>query len=436
VTNCRTPLLALIQSETVEIDVGMWFMEDSRYSSAIIQRMQAGVQVRILMDPRANVGHPTNQQIQTQLANAGVPMRKRTASGIEHWKAMIFAGQNKLYFGSANFSADAFVPVTPYVNYVDETVYFTDNASLVSSFKTKFDDAWVNTVDYVEHANAPNASLTRHFPVTAIDPELNFPPGSGQDFANRSVGRYNAETSKIDVIMFRITDQRHTNAIIAAANRGVPVRMIVDPAEYRNEDKFWNAWNVDRLYMAIGPSRMRMTTHQGINHGKLTLLYGQSMSIFGSSNWTSPSANSQHEHNIFTTNSFVFNWYIDYFERRWNNSAPTGAIETDWFVPLPPDTPTYQSPANAATNLATTGVKLTWYAGLWAHRYDILFGTDPLNLQPLESNIELGPSQTTTQFKSYTLPTLVAGTTYYWKIVSKTMANKSSTGPIWSFRTQ
>src|SRR5262245_7579217 len=45
--NCRTPLLALINSENVEIDVGMWFMEDARYSSALINRMNAGVQVRI-----------------------------------------------------------------------------------------------------------------------------------------------------------------------------------------------------------------------------------------------------------------------------------------------------------------------------------------------------------------------------------------------------
>ena len=31
------------------------------------------------------------------------------------------------------------------------------------------------------------------------------------------------------------------------------------------------------------------------------LLYSQQMSIFGSSNWTSPSDNSQEEHNCFCT---------------------------------------------------------------------------------------------------------------------------------------
>ena len=51
--NCRTPLLDLINHETHGIDVAFWFMEDSRYRDAIIARWQAGVPVRLLVDPRA-----------------------------------------------------------------------------------------------------------------------------------------------------------------------------------------------------------------------------------------------------------------------------------------------------------------------------------------------------------------------------------------------
>ncbi len=31
--NCRTPLIELIRNETVGIDVGFWFMEDTRYAT-------------------------------------------------------------------------------------------------------------------------------------------------------------------------------------------------------------------------------------------------------------------------------------------------------------------------------------------------------------------------------------------------------------------
>jgi regulation of enolase protein 1 (concanavalin A-like superfamily) len=290
----------------------------------------------------------------------------------------------------------------------------------------------VDTTNYASYANSAG-TLVRSYPVMAIDPELNFPPG--QDYATRSVGRYNAETQKIDAMMFRITDQRHTDAIIAAHTRGVPIRLIVDPTEYRNRARIWDAWNVDRLY-AAGVA-IRNTAHQGENHGKLVMLYGQGMTIFGSSNWSTPSANSQHEHNYFTTKSAIFDWFVTYFNRRWNNSNPVGAKETAAFTPLPPGTPTYQTPANSATGVATSGVKLVWDGGAWAHVYDIYFGTSstpPLYL----ANQNLGPddpAKSTKQLQSVALPTLSSGTTYYWKIVSKTMANVSKTGPTWSFTT-
>src|SRR5581483_1539001 len=113
----------------------------------------AGVKVRIIFDTRSAPQHPRSPQVTQQLADNGIPMRRRTATGIEHWKVMIFDRQNTVYFGSSNFSSEAFVPIQPYVNYVDETVYFTDNPSVVNSFRRKFDDAWVDTGSYANYAN-------------------------------------------------------------------------------------------------------------------------------------------------------------------------------------------------------------------------------------------------------------------------------------------
>jgi phosphatidylserine/phosphatidylglycerophosphate/cardiolipin synthase-like enzyme len=428
--NCRTPLIDLINAETVEIDVGLWFMEDARYSSAIVQRWKAGVKVRILMDPRVFPQDAPDVTVMNQLQVAGIPMRKRIASGIEHWKAMIFAGQRTVYFGSANFSDEAFVPASPYVNYVDETVYVTDDATVVNSFMRKFDDAWIDTTNYANYANS-SGTLVRSYAIYSIDPELNFPPD--QDYAARSVKEYNLETRKIDVMMFRITDRRHTDAIIAAHARGVAIRLMVDHDEYRLPERLWDAWNVDRLYAAGIP--IRWNVHQGVSHGKLVLLYGLGETIFGSSNWSSPSAASQHEHNYFTTKTNILNWFVTYFERRWNNSNPLGVPESAAFAPLPPDKPVYKSPASGATGIGTASQKLAWDGGPWAHNYDIYFGTSsppPL----LAANQNLGPDDPTAPSQQkFALPTLQPGTTYYWQIVSKTMANQTKAGSIWSFTT-
>ncbi len=428
--NCRTILINYIRQETVGIDVGFWFMEDARYTAELIDRFNAGVPVRVIMDTRANATNAYNAQRLAELQAAGIPMRRKTTSGIMHYKMMLFAGQQVVEFSGANFSADAWTYTgDPYTNYTDESIYFTDDAAVVHSFMTKYDDLWTDTSSYTNYANVSNAQLVRNYPTYTKDPELNFPPA--ESYANRAIGRYNKETQRIDVIMYRITDRRHTDAVIAAKARGVAVRLISDPQQYRDPTRLWDAWNVDRLYMAGIPIKMR--AHAGLNHQKLVILYGLGMSIFGSSNWTSASDRSQEEHNYFTEKPDVLQWFKDQFERKWNNSA--GVIENTDFVPLPPDKPQYRSPADAAGGLSTSSIQLKWYAGPWAHKYDVYLGPDPNNLSLVLADQELGPSQSSSDYKSFTASNLAPGTTYYWRIVSRTMANKTKTGDLWSFTT-
>ena len=434
--DCRTPLIELIRNETVGIDVAFWFMEDTRYSTELVKRFKAGVPVRVIMDSEANTSYPGNVLALQQLRDGGIPMLEKVSKGIVHWKTMVFAGQNVVEFSGANYSTHAFVPNNPYIDYLDEVIYFSNDPAIVNSFKTKYDDHWTALTGFAVYANieAPRVRTHATFP---IDSQMNFPPGgSSTDFANKSVGRYNAETQKIDSIMFRITDKRHTDALTNAMRRGVPFRLITDEDEYRDPSRPWNAYNVDLLYVAtqqICPATcgVKLEGHLGSLHQKSTLFYGQQLTVFGSSNWTSPSANSQLEHNIFTKKPWFFEFFRAQFERKWNNE--TGNIETKPFVPLPPDTPVYQVPLNGSQNQATS-LNLKWYGGPWGQKYDIYFGTDPADL-PLLASVELGPSETTTEFQQFMLSGLALSTTYYWRIVSKTAADVPRTGPVWSFRT-
>jgi phosphatidylserine/phosphatidylglycerophosphate/cardiolipin synthase-like enzyme len=431
--DCRTEVLSRIRAEQVEISVGAWFFEDSRFSHELLERWRAGVHVRVLADPRATPAHPNNGVILDQLAGAGVPIRKRITSGIEHWKLMLFAGQSVVYFGSANYSPYTFVPADPYRDYTDETIYGTDDPAVVTTFMTRFDDAWVDTVAYADYANAPNGSVARRYPIYPTTPEMNFAPASGSaNYRSRSVKAYDAETQKIDVIMYRITDQAHVDAVIAAFRRGVPVRLYTEQAVYRQTNYIWHSMSVDKMYAAGIPIKVR--GHLGQNHQKTVLLYGQQLSIFGSSNWTSTSADKQHEHNYFTTKPHIFQWFVDQFERKWNNANPIGASETLPFVPEPPSTPVSKWPANGAVGVATLGMKLLWHGGPWAHLYDVYFGTSP-NPPLVAENLPLGPSRTSGDNQSFALPSLASGTTYYWKVTSKTMAYLSRSTPVLSFTT-
>ncbi|MEW6127530.1 MAG: IPT/TIG domain-containing protein [Acidobacteriota bacterium] len=423
--DCRTPLWRLIDAETVGIDVAFWFMQDTSYATKLISRKNAGVNVRVIVDPRANPTYFGNQQILDQLQAAGIPMRYKLNEGILHNKAMIFAGQGKVEFSGANYNA-AFEPFTPYTNYQDEVIYFSDDPAVVNSFKTKFDDLWTDTVLYGNYANI-TGPLTRRYAITPIDPELNFPPSSlsTEDFRNRTVYLLNHETQKVDAIMYRITNQDFTNAMIAASNRGILTRLLTEPEQYRDPERLWHSWNVDQMYLA--GVQVKHRKHLGLNHQKTVLLYGQGLTIFGSSNWTGPSSNYQQEHNYFTVKPWFFNFFVNEFERKWNSD-----IEMEPFVPLPPDAPTSRVPANGATDQPTS-LALRWEGGYWAHKYDIYFGT---NATPplIAADVQTGsPGPGTAE--TFTVSGLAPGVTYYWRVVGKTMANRTAGSTVISFIT-
>jgi PKD repeat protein/phosphatidylserine/phosphatidylglycerophosphate/cardiolipin synthase-like enzyme len=419
--DCRTPIWQLIDNETQGIDIAFWFMDDTSYVPKIIAKWQAGVPVRVLVDPRANATHPVNQQVLDQLAAAGIPMRKNVAvGGVLHWKMMLFVGQNRMLFSAANFGPQNYVPTDPFKNYIDEIIYFTSGTSIINSFKTKYDDKWLDTTRFANYANI-TGTLTRNYPIFTKDPEINYPPE--ESFANRSVFHYNQETQKIDAIIFRNTDDRHTDAFIAALGRGVPLRILNEPDTYRTTTYFRHAYNIDRMYMA--GAQIKDRAHLGLTHEKLVLLYGQGMAIFGSSNMSVPSSDSQDEHNIFTTRTELFQPLVDQFDRKWNS-----ATEYKPFTPLPPNPPASPSPANQAFT-PSINVTLQWEGGFWAWKYDVYFGTTA-NPPLLTSNLNTGfPGPGTRE--TYTLPPLEPGTTYYWRIVGKTMANMTASSPVWSF---
>ncbi len=425
--DCRKPLLALINNETKAIDVAFWFMTDTKYSDAIIARWKAGVPVRVLIDTEANVEHPENASILSQLKSAGIPMREKTTGGILHWKTMLFLGQNTVEFSGANYSPVAFAFGTPYADYEDEIIFFSDTPSIVNSFKTSYDDKWVSTSGYANYANI-KTTLVRKYPTYPKDPELNFPPA--ENYRTRALNAYKYETVGIDVSMFRITDRTHADAMIAAVKRGVPVRLITEQEEYRNPDRLWDSYNVDRMYAA--GVQVKIRGHEGLSHEKLVLLDSQAMAIFGSSNWTSPSAASQAEHNLFTTDTTRVAWLRDHWDRKWFNSGPSP--ETTTFKPLPPDTPTLKSPAEGATGVST-GPTLKWYAGKWAHKYDVYIGTSTTSMTRVLTDTELGPSETSTDYQSFAVSGLKAGTKYYWKVIARTMANLAKTSATGSFTT-
>ena len=98
------------------------------------------------------------------------------------------------------------------MNFTDEIVYFRRIPSIVQSFMTKFDDLWMSTTEFANYANI-TAPLTRSYPIYSDRSAAQF--SARRELPQRaSVNAYTAEQQQIDVMMFRITDEQHTNAMV------------------------------------------------------------------------------------------------------------------------------------------------------------------------------------------------------------------------------
>ena len=441
VATCQKALINLIRNEKVGIDIAFWFMEDDAYATELVNWHQAhpSLPIRVLVDERANTSHPLNAQRLAKLKAAGIPMRtKVTTVQILHFKMMLFHGQNVVEFSKANFSPLEFYPISA-TNFFDEAIFFTNDDRLTNSFRRRFDDLWVSSYfkDYGNMTGPPAREYPADLPINGAmnfvhDYHLNLSPQ--QDYAQRAKGRINAESTRIDAVVFRATDQVIPDAVIAAMGRGVTARIITDASEYRNVKRRWNAAHIDDMW--IHGAQIKVGNHPDQTtaqvHGAAIVLQALGEVIFGSSNWTLQSASQQDEHNFFYNPNFnmpwFYQWFEDWFAKKWNDATnfPT-------FVPKPPTSPQYSAPTSGAGGQSTTSVTLKWEGGPWAHLYDIYFGTSS-NPPLLISNQRIGNPNDGVSEK-FSVTNLLPGTTYYWRIVSKTLALKTNSGPVWNFTT-
>ena len=232
--DCYTPLLQLVQNETTGIDMVFYMIELPGLADAVIARHKAGVPVRLTVEPRANLKFPENQPLLDKFKAAGIPMRYKLGDAFVHAKVLLCAGQNKVVFTGSNFGDGDVRPYDPFVNYVDGAWYFSDDLAVVNSFKTRYDDIWTNTSLYGNYANI-TASLTRRYPTHPIDPSVNLLPNQNpaEDYGARTIAQIDQENQKIDLTMYRLTDVGICDALLRAVARGVPVRLLAEPHEYR-----------------------------------------------------------------------------------------------------------------------------------------------------------------------------------------------------------
>ena len=433
--NCRTELLRLIRAETRGIYTIQWYTRDTLVVSELIKKHAAGVPVRFIVDEKSETSSRKGviQQIYT-MRDAGIPLRHGPSKYV-HGKAFIFVGQRVVQFGAPNLSSWEWMPNDPFEDYRNENNEYHYQSSLVDSLITLYENFWTSNTYLRDYANMTDARRARVHPVYPKDPRWSIQPMD--EFSARLIRLMNSETVGLDVNTLRLDSKVLTDALIRRHREGLPIRINTEWDEYRSASRPNVSLMLDRLYAAGVPLRWR--AHSGNNHEKVAIFHGQQIVARGSSNF-SPGADrnsSNIEINFFSnpmTNPEDREGYFTYaekFERRWFNMQSINsvrALESKWFVPKSPGVPVYIAPENAST-VSTNTPRLSFKVQ-WAHYVDIYVrptSSSTVIYQSLKRPVK--PNTTV----NVTLPALPRGS-YYWRVITRTAANMTTTGGLRSFR--
>ncbi|HOC17804.1 MAG TPA: FG-GAP-like repeat-containing protein [Vicinamibacterales bacterium] len=465
VQNVRSVLVAAIRAETVRIDMAAWLLTERMVSTALRDAFRRGVQVRLIGDRVALFEtDPLTRNEFYWLASQGVPIRVRTHPRsfpeIAHWKAAIFKGQRLVSFGSANYTPNQLAPASE-DNYSDETVLFTTDPSLVGAFLTKFDAMWNDTTPEPEsRGTAPPyllnwdeacglesacSSYRSLYPAPApmlvntarLEPDRPMPAGlvwgQGASFNNRLAREIANEERLVRFVVYRLTSETVTRALVEKARSGVPVRLIVEPAEYLNRrwPEFWLTHaNLDRLWAA--GVRIRQRRHAGLTHMKMlvTSRYATNASSNVATNW-------QRDHNYFVpaaTKPAAHQAMAARFDQMWNDAE---AFEP--FVPGPPDQPRLAAPQAGASGVVEA-TALSWRAAPFATSYDVYLGPSPAALSPVARVAAQMVNDPPATYSWAPPAALSPGQTLFWKVVARTNATGRDPSLVrdsgaWSFTT-
>jgi len=434
--NAEAQIVARINAESVRLDIAVWLLDDGSITQAIINRFQAGLQVRVIGD-RASIfeSDPHTRASFERLATAGIPIRLRyfptDFPQIIHWKYGGFTAQNSAVIGSGNWTSFELKPVSS-TNFKDETEMFTNDPTIVNALRTQFDRFWVDTtyfldwpaaykqetgIDWTTPMNIQRVRLEPDYPTDALiwGQGIGSHAPDGQNVIPTMISEINAENTAIDMVSYRLTVPSLTDALVTKKQAGVPVRVVIEPTQYRNDafPEYWLVGNeADKLWIAGIPIKIR--THDGLTHMK-TLITSRS-ALLASSNYT---RNWERDHNYFiqlASKPTLYGQMKNEFNRMWNDTAHyTG------FKPLRPKAASIVSPSAGALNVPTQP-KLTWKRTAWAVAFDVYLGTSLSNMTAV-ARVPAVLSEDPPATYSYTpSQALRLSTTYCWKVVSRTFA--------------
>jgi phosphatidylserine/phosphatidylglycerophosphate/cardiolipin synthase-like enzyme len=297
-------IVAFIDQSLVSLDVAVWDNGSTKIVNAINAAYSRGVQVRYIT---------SSNSLNTALSslNPAISVLERNSgltSDVMHNKFIIVDNQ-QLLTGSMNFGDGSVFD--DYNNIV-----LIADPNLSQAYTTEFNEMWGTTLPLPNLANSKfgpdkTDNTTHSFTVAGSPIQSYFSPTDNT--TARIVDAINSADYTLDIALFTFIHNDIGDAVIAAKERGVYVRCIIENTSYLGSE-----------FNSLVSAGIVAYSHQSVPydfHHKYCIIdafYGNSdaLVVTGSHNWTNSAEDEYDENTLMIHNQMIAQQYTEEFVQR------------------------------------------------------------------------------------------------------------------------
>jgi phosphatidylserine/phosphatidylglycerophosphate/cardiolipin synthase-like enzyme len=297
-------ICALINLTNKSIDVAVWDNGSTNIVTALNNAYARGVRVRYIS---------STNSLNSALSglNSSIPVLKRTSgltSNVMHNKFVIFDSLT-LLTGSMNFGLGSMV--NDYNNIV-----IIKNTDLAQNYTAEFNEMWGSSgalpdLDQSKFGPAKTDNTIHSFNINGIPIQNYFSPTDHT--TEQIVTAINSADHTLDIAIFTFINNDIGDAVIAAKNRGVTVRCIIENISYIGSE-----------YNNLINNGIIVLSHENIPydfHHKYCVVDALNsdsdpLVVTGSHNWTNSAEDDYDENILIIHNEIIANQYLEEFSKR------------------------------------------------------------------------------------------------------------------------
>ena len=287
------PLAAAIDDARLSVDVAIYNLDLYGIRDALIAAHERGVQVRMVIEQ----DYAANEAFQ-KLQAAGIPIVADKASDYMHDKFLVI-DRYEVWTGSMNYTVGDV--------YGDRNnLVAIKSTRLAQNYETEFNEM------FLERRFGPSSPADTPYPnldLNGILVETYFSPEDGT--LAHLLALVNEAKESVYFLAYSFTSDELSDALIAAAARGVDVRGVFDTGQVASN----TGGEYERLRAA--GINVRLDGEGGSLHDKV-LIIDSRIVVTGSYNFSKNAERNNDENTLVIHSQEVAAKYLEEFERIWN----------------------------------------------------------------------------------------------------------------------